>query len=67
MRRASTILRMIDNLDAELYQNYSDEQIKVALEKEEKKSPFIGSSSGLISVISSSIDYLYEDNDDDEE
>ena len=51
MRKATTILRLIDNLEQELFQNYSAKEIQKALEKENKKTTFIGGTDGLISVI----------------
>lgn len=37
MRKATTILRLIDNLECELYANYSYEQIQNAIKEESKK------------------------------
>lgn len=51
MKKATTILRLIDDLEQELYKNYSPKEIQNALEKENKKSAFKGSADGLISVI----------------
>lgn len=52
MKRISTIVRMIDELEKELYTNYSSQEIYDGILKEEKKKPFWGGSTGLISVIS---------------
>lgn len=51
MKKISTIVRMIDNLEKELYTNYTSEQIYNGIIKEEKKKTFYGGSTGLISVI----------------
>lgn len=51
MRKATTILRMIDDLERELYGNYTHEEIQEAIEKESKKAMFLGISDGLINVI----------------
>lgn len=63
MRKATTILRLIDNLEQELFQNYSSKEIQKALEKANKKSAFKGATTGLISVIWEGVDsdvYLEE-------
>ena len=46
-----TILRMIDNLERELYSNYTDEQIQEAIKQEAKNGEFLGICDGLINVI----------------
>lgn len=51
MRKATTILRLIDNLERELYANYSYEQIQNAIKEESKKGESLGISDGLINVI----------------
>ena len=51
MRKATTILRIIDNLERELYSNYTDEQIQEAIKKESKRKPFLCTSDGLINTI----------------
>ena len=51
MKRISTIIRTIDNLEKELYTNLTSKQIYDAIVKEEKKQKFFGGSTGLISVI----------------
>ena len=51
MRKATTILRMIDNLERELYSNYTDEQIQNAIKRESKRKPFLSTSDGLINAI----------------
>lgn len=51
MRKATTILRLIDNLERELYENYTDEEIQEAIKKEDKKKMFYGINTGLINVI----------------
>ena len=51
MRKSTTILRMIDDLERELYSNYTDEQIQEAIKKESKRKPFLCTSDGLINTI----------------
>lgn len=51
MKRATTIIRQIDELEKELYTNYSFKEIWESFEKEEKKKRFWGGSDGLVSVI----------------
>lgn len=51
MRKATTILRMIDNLERELYSNFTDKQIQEAIKKEAKNGEFLGVCDGLINVI----------------
>ena len=51
MKRATTILRLIDNLERELYNNYTYKQIQEAIQKETKKRQFFGIRDGLINVI----------------
>lgn len=51
MKRVSTIVRMIDELEKELYLNYSSKEIYQGIEKEEKKKAFWGGTTGLVYVI----------------
>ena len=51
MRKATTILRIIDDLERELYSNYTDEQIQNAIKRESKIKPFLCTSDGLINAI----------------
>jgi len=51
MKKATTILRLIDNLERELYCNYTHEQIQIAIQEESKKGEFLGVCDGLINVI----------------
>lgn len=55
MKKVSTIARMIDDLEKELYSNYTDKEIYDGIIKEEKKKPFWGGATGLISVISEGV------------
>lgn len=51
MKKATTILRLIDNLESELYYNYTNEQIQEAIQIESKKKRFLGICDGLINII----------------
>lgn len=51
MKRATTIIREINNLEKELFSRFSSKEICDAIEKEEKKKNFYRSTDGLISVI----------------
>lgn len=48
MKKISTILRLIDDLESELFLRFSNEEIVKAVENEEKKKAFAGN---CISVI----------------
>lgn len=56
MRKATTILRLIDDLENELYTRFTHEEIRDALDKERKKKPFFGECTGLINVIDTGLD-----------
>ena len=60
MKRATTILRLIDNLEKELYERFTPEEIEDALNKERQKQPFYGDCSGLINVIDTGL-YLSDE------
>ncbi len=51
MRKATIILRLIDDLERELYGNYTYKQIQTAIQKEAKNRSFLGISNGLVNVI----------------
>lgn len=51
MRKATIILRLIDDLERELYSNFTDEQIQNAIKIESKRKPFLYTSDGLINAI----------------
>ena len=51
IRKATTILRLMDNLEQELYENYINEQIQIAINKESKKCQFSGICDWLIRII----------------
>ena len=51
MKKTTTILRLIDNLESELYYNYTNEQIQEAIQIESKKKRFLGICDGLINII----------------
>lgn len=55
MRKVTTILRQIDELEKELYNRFSTKEIYEALNKENKKREFYGGTTGLISVIRDSV------------
>lgn len=60
MRKATTIVRMIDELEKELYDHYNNDTILEAIEKEEKKRPFYPGCC-LVGVIhEGAIDYMQE-------
>jgi hypothetical protein len=40
MRKATTILRLIDNLERELYKNYTHKEIQEAIKEEMKQGNF---------------------------
>lgn len=51
MKKVTTIIREINNLEKELFLRFSDKEIRDAIEKEEKKQNFYRGTDGLISVI----------------
>lgn len=48
MKKISTIIRLIDDLEAELFLRFSNEEIVKAVENEEKKKPFAGNCVSII-------------------
>lgn len=66
MKKATTIIRQIDDLEKELYSNYSYKEIHDAVEKEEKKKPYWGGCTGLVDVIYSGTIGMFEDENEDE-
>lgn len=51
MRKATTIIRLIDNLERELYGNYTHEQIQNAIKEELQKGTYLNICDGLVNVI----------------
>lgn len=62
MKKATTIIRHIDNLEKELWENYSYKEIHDAVEKEEKRKPYWGGCTGLVDVIYSGTIGMYDEN-----
>ena len=61
MRKATTIVRMIDNLEKELYDHYDNKDIEKAIEKEESKKPFYPGCCLVEVLYEGTIDYMTKD------
>lgn len=63
-KKARTIIRQIDNLEKELWENYSYKEIHDAVIEEEKKKRYWGGSTGLVDVIFTGTLEMFENEDE---